>query len=135
MPAGGKAPEQHHDWDALFAGLDDDAAAANSQTPTAGASAHTLPGGDHTTAAAAGSTTTTATAAEGNGSANAGASAGSAKEENSQARPVPGRALTEGGEHDDPILKNLTGMGYARKDALAALEKYDYNLERVSAGF
>ena len=43
-----------------------------------------------------------------------------------------GRALTEEGEHDDPILKNLTSMGYSRKDALAALEKYDYNLERVS---
>jgi epidermal growth factor receptor substrate 15 len=47
-------------------------------------------------------------------------------------RPAIGRALTETGVHDDPILKNLTGMGYARKDALAALEKYDYNLERVS---
>jgi len=48
-------------------------------------------------------------------------------------KPVLGRALTETGVHDDPILKNLTGMGYARKDALAALEKYDYNLERVSS--
>lgn len=48
------------------------------------------------------------------------------------ARPEIGRALTEAGEHDDPILKNLTGMGYQRKEALAALEKYDYNLERVS---
>lgn len=47
-------------------------------------------------------------------------------------RPQLGRALTEAGEHDDPILKNLTGMGYARKDALAALEKYDYNLERAA---
>jgi epidermal growth factor receptor substrate 15 len=48
-------------------------------------------------------------------------------------RPQLGRALTEAGVHDDPILKNLTGMGYPRKEALAALEKYDYNLERVSA--
>lgn len=48
-------------------------------------------------------------------------------------RPPIGRALTETGVHDDPILKNLTGMGYARNDALAALEKYDYNLERVSS--
>jgi epidermal growth factor receptor substrate 15 len=49
------------------------------------------------------------------------------------ARPSgPGRALTEAGEHDDPILKNLTGMGYSRADAVSALEKYDYNLERVS---
>lgn len=45
--------------------------------------------------------------------------------------PPPGRALTEQGVHDDPILKNLTGMGYSRTDAVAALEKYDYNLERV----
>ncbi len=50
-------------------------------------------------------------------------------------RPVVGRALTEAGVHDDPILKNLTGMGYPRGDALAALEKYDYNLERVSDAF
>jgi epidermal growth factor receptor substrate 15 len=47
-------------------------------------------------------------------------------------RPEIGRALTDAGVHDDPILKNLTGMGYPRKEALAALEKYDYNLERVS---
>ena len=46
---------------------------------------------------------------------------------------APGRALTEQGEHDDPILKSLTGMGYSRADALAALEKYDYNLEKVCA--
>ncbi|OAA58201.1 EF hand domain protein [Cordyceps fumosorosea ARSEF 2679] len=43
-----------------------------------------------------------------------------------------GRALTDKGEHDDPILKSLTGMGYARPDALAALEKYDYNLEMAA---
>ena len=47
-------------------------------------------------------------------------------------RPQIGRALTEAGVHDDPILKNLTGMGYPRTDALSALEKYDYDLERVS---
>lgn len=47
-------------------------------------------------------------------------------------RPAIGRALTEAGVHDDPILKNLTGMGYKRNDALAALEKYDYNLDRAA---
>lgn len=58
---------------------------------------------------------------------------GPAQEENAESRPpAPGRALTEAGEHDDPILKNLTSMGYSRPDALAALEQYDYNLERVS---
>ncbi|KAL7821353.1 endocytic protein [Trichoderma aethiopicum] len=58
---------------------------------------------------------------------------GPPKEESADARPpAPGRALTEAGEHDDPILKNLTSMGYSRPDALAALEKYDYNLERAA---
>ncbi|KAK4225811.1 hypothetical protein QBC38DRAFT_482100 [Podospora fimiseda] len=85
-----------HDWDAIFAGLD--------ETPTATASSVTLASGD-----------------------------GSAKEGGASARPnAPGRALTEEGEHDDPILKNLTSMGYSRKDSLAALEKYDYNLERAA---
>ncbi|KAF6840500.1 UBA/TS-N domain-containing protein [Colletotrichum plurivorum] len=49
-----------------------------------------------------------------------------------ETRPAPGRALTQEGEHDDPILKNLTSMGYSREDSLLALEKYDYNLERAA---
>ena len=35
---------------------------------------------------------------------------------------------------DDPILKDLTSMGYPREEALQALEKYDYNLDVVSLG-
>lgn len=98
---GASSKAEGHDWDAIFAGLD--------ETPTA----------------------SSVTLASGDGSAKeAGGNAGAA----SSARPnAPGRALTEEGEHDDPILKNLTSMGYTRKDALAALEKYDYNLERVSS--
>lgn len=42
------------------------------------------------------------------------------------------RALSQGTEHDDPILKTLTGMGYDRTKALKALEKYDYNIDMVS---
>ena len=49
-----------------------------------------------------------------------------------QQRPQVGRALTEAGVHDDPILKELTEMGYPRNDALSALEKYDYNLDRAA---
>ncbi|KAJ0161314.1 hypothetical protein CTA2_6433, partial [Colletotrichum tanaceti] len=49
-----------------------------------------------------------------------------------ETRPAPGRALTQSGEHDDPILKNLTSMGYSREDSILALEKYDYNLERAA---
>jgi epidermal growth factor receptor substrate 15 len=48
-------------------------------------------------------------------------------------RPGIGRALTEEGHHDDPILKDLISMGYQRSAAVNALEKYDYNLERVSS--
>ncbi|CAD6443294.1 fecf3476-7cb4-41c4-a840-cb1daf72ee50 [Sclerotinia trifoliorum] len=102
---GATAVNDNHDWDAIFAGLD-------------------APGGD-----------ASASAAQGNGNG-----AGAASNDNSIAggapsgseRPLVGRALTEAGEHDDPILKNLTGMGYKRNDALAALEKYDYNLERAA---
>ncbi|KAK8191019.1 uncharacterized protein BKA78DRAFT_128355 [Phyllosticta capitalensis] len=46
-------------------------------------------------------------------------------------KPELGRALSTGTEHDDPILKNLTGMGYPRAEALAALEKYDYDINKV----
>ncbi|ORY10542.1 hypothetical protein BCR34DRAFT_601992 [Clohesyomyces aquaticus] len=46
--------------------------------------------------------------------------------------PQLGRALSAGTEHDDPILKKLTGMGYARNDALAALEKFDYDINKAA---
>lgn len=46
--------------------------------------------------------------------------------------PQLGRAISTGTEHDDPILKKLTGMGYARNDALSALEQYDYDINKVS---
>ncbi|OAQ73086.2 UBA/TS-N domain-containing protein [Pochonia chlamydosporia 170] len=60
-----------------------------------------------------------------------GAGEGSADKQGERPGP-PGRALTEQGEHDDPILKSLTSMGYSRSDAVAALEKYDYNLEKAA---
>ena len=46
-------------------------------------------------------------------------------------RPEPGRALSTGTEHDDPILKSLTSMGFKRGDALQALERFDYNMDKV----
>ena len=58
---------------------------------------------------------------------------GAAAKEQSAGRPGgPGRALTEDGEHDDPFLKELVGLGYSRPDALAALEKFNYDVDRVS---
>ncbi len=49
----------------------------------------------------------------------------------SPAMPQLGRAISSGTEHDDPILKKLTGMGYPRNDALSALEKFDYDINKV----
>ncbi|KUI67546.1 hypothetical protein VM1G_03610 [Cytospora mali] len=98
-----------HDWDAIFASLD--------SAPPAKTSASPPPPGSAGSGAPA-----PAEAPKDSGSASL-----------APVRPEgPGRALTEGGEHDDPILKDLTSMGYSRGDALNALEKYDYNLERVS---
>jgi hypothetical protein len=47
-------------------------------------------------------------------------------------RPEIGRALNDMDKWDKPILKFLIEMGYPRTEAQAALERYDYNLERVS---
>ncbi|KAI3394718.1 hypothetical protein diail_2304 [Diaporthe ilicicola] len=109
-----KGPTQpdNHDWDAIFASLDD-APPVQTETPPPPGSA-------------------------GSGVAPPPAAAEASKEADNNGlltgpRPsAPGRALTEDGEHDDPILKNLTSMGYSRGDALNALEKYDYNLERAA---
>ncbi|KAI1825348.1 hypothetical protein F4861DRAFT_501739 [Xylaria intraflava] len=57
---------------------------------------------------------------------------GSAQNLNSERPSFAGRALTDEGKHDDPMVKNLTGMGYSRADAVNALEKYDYNLDRAA---
>ncbi|SLM35842.1 Ubiquitin-associated/translation elongation factor EF1B, N-terminal, eukaryote [Lasallia pustulata] len=48
------------------------------------------------------------------------------------AKPPLGRALSMGTEHDDPILKRLTNMGYPRDASLAALEKFDYNIDKAA---
>ena len=94
-----------HDWDAIFAGLD--APQASNGTP----------------------------AAEDRGS-----------KFNSPKRPQPAAVLGLGNSAspatassvvppdeaaDDPILKRLTGMGYPREQSLSALEKFDYNLDKV----
>ncbi|RSM00534.1 hypothetical protein CDV31_011748 [Fusarium ambrosium] len=42
------------------------------------------------------------------------------------------RSMSAESEHDDPLLKSLTGMGYQRNDALSALEKFDYDLDKAA---
>ena len=46
-------------------------------------------------------------------------------------KPAMKRMATEDTTMDDPILKDLTGMGYPRGESLKALEKFDYNLDKV----
>ena len=102
-----EAPQEtpSHDWDAMFAGLD---APQNN-----GVSSELGP----------------------RDFSNSIQSPGPAAQPKPAGKPPLNRATTEDTEHDDPILKRLTGMGYPRRESLAALEKYDYNLDKVRSPF
>ncbi|KAF1827146.1 uncharacterized protein K489DRAFT_7969 [Dissoconium aciculare CBS 342.82] len=86
-----------HDWDSIFAGLDNTKSIDLSSDPWS----------------------------------SGGSSAGKPAPGVSQTKPQYGTAITPGTEHDDPILKRLTGMGYPRKAALDALEQYDYDINKA----
>ncbi|EXJ92145.1 hypothetical protein A1O3_00695 [Capronia epimyces CBS 606.96] len=103
-----------HDWDALFAPL-------SSNTPAT--EPLSAPEASAVTAKEAGSEITDMPSL-----APPKASGQASKTQ----RPQPGRALSTGTEHDDPILKRLTAMGWSRDESLAALEKFDYNIDKVS---
>lgn len=47
-------------------------------------------------------------------------------------KPAIQRTMTEDTTTDDPILKELTGMGYPRGESLQALERFDYNLDKAA---
>ncbi|KAK3696009.1 hypothetical protein LTR37_018227 [Vermiconidia calcicola] len=107
-----------HDWDAIFSGLD------SSKDPVDTTFDNTTNDDPWTTGV------------------NGGSSSAAPKNENltptatspqpaSKQMPELGRAVTPGTEHDDPILKRLTGMGYTRGDALNALEMYDYDINKA----
>ena len=97
------AAPSNDDWDAIFAGLDGGSAQTNGNVV---ASPFQAPEG------------TTGVGFQGMGVG-----------QEVSAKPVLGRTLTT--DHDDPILKRLTGMGYPRDASLAALERFDYNLDKV----
>ena len=93
----------HHDWDAIFAGL---------ETPqNNGVQAEPKP--------------TRSFDPEIQPQAGTSSSAQPSK-------PQLSRGLSAGTDHDDPILKRLTGMGYPRDASLKALERFDYNIDMVS---
>lgn len=98
-------PEAKHDWDAIFSGLD------NSNTGNIDASHGSSDPWETSSALPK--------------------AGGFESSQASKAKDI-GRAISPGTDHDDPILKRLTGMGYARGDALNALEKYDYDINAVS---
>ncbi|KAH0537037.1 hypothetical protein FGG08_006135 [Glutinoglossum americanum] len=106
-----------HDWDAIFAGMEP------------GSSQPSIPPKENLSPVLGqnGSTSGPPTSSA-NRTVNENASSLSAPTK----PPMPGRALSTGTEHDDPILKKLTGMGYLRDAALKALEKYDYNIDKAA---
>ncbi|KAL8769593.1 MAG: hypothetical protein Q9194_005399, partial [Teloschistes cf. exilis] len=49
---------------------------------------------------------------------------------NNNNKPPLNRGLSMGTEHDDPIVKEMTMMGFKRDECVKALERYDYNLDK-----
>ena len=94
-----------HDWDAIFAGLDTPQNNGVDPSPPVQKQVFEPPAGPPPSQT------------QGGGVASS--------------KPTLQRGLSESTEHDDPILKRLTGMGYSRDAAVNALEKYDYNIDKV----
>ena len=65
------------------------------------------------------------------GAPDIGSSSSAAAAASQSGLPALSRAISPGTDHDDPILKKLTGMGYPRADALDALEQFDYDISKV----
>ncbi|KAF2836967.1 hypothetical protein M501DRAFT_1018373 [Patellaria atrata CBS 101060] len=111
-----KAPQQpqaasSHDWDAIFSGLDQQSPDKHDVSPEASKSQ--FPSLDSPVQEQT-------------------PQPSSSKGQQQPPMPPLGRALTSGTEHDDPILKKLTAMGYPRQDALSALEKFDYDINKAA---
>ncbi|KAL1958355.1 hypothetical protein VTO42DRAFT_4672 [Malbranchea cinnamomea] len=97
--------QSSHDWDALFSVLDASKGGTNGNNEN--------------------KTEPTASAqAEG-------VSALSFPQPPNQSKP-PGWALSVDSGEDDQLLQRLTAMGYPRDESLAALEKFDYNLDKAA---
>lgn len=106
-----------HDWDAIFSGLDN-SATGNIDTSFGGSTNDPW----ETNGTAAHQTVQQPTSPQST----------TASKPPAPAAQAVAPAITPGEEHDDPILKRLTGMGYTRGAALEALEKYDYDINKVS---
>ncbi|WEW56342.1 hypothetical protein PRK78_001785 [Emydomyces testavorans] len=107
-PASPPPQPSSHDWDALFSVLDEAKGQGGAGKPDANPSTTVPP-----TSTEPSQATVPATA--------------------SAPTKPPGWALSADSGEDDLILQRLTSMGYPRDESLAALEKYDYNLDKVSS--
>ncbi|KAL2359693.1 hypothetical protein RJZ56_007452 [Blastomyces dermatitidis] len=103
-PAAGTAPQ---DWDALFSVLDSSKVAKSPKE------------------------TNKPTSSEGGQPSSDSAALSSFPQPPGKEAKPPGWALSADTGEDDMILQRLTGMGYPRDESLAALEKFDYNLDKV----
>lgn len=123
MPEQAPAAINNHDWDAIFAGLDtpqNDGVQSSSQTNAFQSVAPPTLKNDIQQPALPPRDTVSFDPASSHPALN------------TATKPPPlARGLSIGTEHDDPILKRLTGMGYLREESLAALEKFDYNIDKV----
>ncbi|KAL8872594.1 MAG: hypothetical protein Q9174_001801 [Haloplaca sp. 1 TL-2023] len=62
----------------------------------------------------------------------AGVGLGAGKMNQGENRPATlARGLSEGTEHDDPIVKDMTSMGFKRDECVSALESFDYNSDKA----
>ncbi|KAI4198366.1 MAG: hypothetical protein LQ350_005303 [Teloschistes chrysophthalmus] len=93
-----------HDWDAIFAGLD---TPSSQQQQNNGVQPQPSP-------------------AQGLGVNN------NNNNNNNTTKPPPlNRGMSTGTEHDDPIVKEMTMMGFQRDECVGALERFDYNLDKA----
>lgn len=109
-----------NDWDAIFSGLDSD---KNIDTSLGGGQQNNDPWGTPDANGTTAERTPTSSSPVSTVKAPTATQPSAAQQ--------AGRALTPGTEHDDPFLKRLTGMGYPRGEALNALERYDYDMNKV----
>ncbi|KIV91914.1 hypothetical protein PV10_06405 [Exophiala mesophila] len=125
--SGTTQPSASHDWDSLFAPLD---SKADNVAPTDGLPNVISPGPSSTSGPAPNVAVSAATT----GAPNTSPPAASPPPANNTKldRPQAGRALSTGTEHDDPILKRLTAMGWTREESLSALERFDYNIDKAA---
>ena len=125
---------QSHDWDAIFAGLD--TPQNNGVEPSPPANKQTFDDTPPRPAAASQQQQQQQTYAPPPGPPPTSTGLGvPTNNNNNNNKPPLGRAVSSGTDHDDPILKRLTGMGYPREESLRALEKFDYNIDKVCGNF